>query len=269
MEKTHLFEKLYVFQGNQIPYGELDLIVLSHNGIETTKKFLDHFYKFTDNKFCRLIWIDNGSSDGSVEFLKDFFAQKLKNYVLHFSKENLGVIGGRNLGYNISQMINGRGELFPYLMFLDNDQYVEEGWLEHHLSVLNKGYDMIGVEAWKLSDAFLPILKIPNINYDFSYVGCGGMLIRREVTNRIGIFDEQFNPAYFEDPDFNFRSHDAGFKIGWNCKAKIIHFPHQTLGKMDQTNKHKKLMDSYTKFINKWKHRKPTILKQKDLPEFH
>jgi GT2 family glycosyltransferase len=261
MEKMKIFESGDVFVTTPFPVGEVDLIVLSYNGLGASKKFLEHFSANTNQEICRLIWIDNGSSDGSKEFLNDYFEKNLKNAV------NKGVIGGRNLGYKISQEINGRSSPHKYLMFLDNDQYVYENWLEHHLKILNSGYDLVGVEAWQLNDWYMPMRKISHINETFSYVGCGGMIIRREATDKIGMFDERFNPAYFEDPDFCFKAYDAGFKIGWNCKAKIVHMPHQTLGVSPE--RQKIIISSHSKFRAKWGIRKPPILRQRDLLEFH
>jgi len=67
------------------------------------------------------------------------------------------------------------------------------------------------------------------------------------------MFDERFNPSYFEDPDFNLKSYNAGYKIGWNEHAKIVHFPHQTLGVLPSQEKAKRFGNSIKKFREKWK----------------
>ena len=90
-----------------------------------------------------------------------------------------------------------------------------------------------------------PVKKVEDIRDYFTYVGCGGMLMKRRVPEKIGIFDTRFNPAYFEDPDFSFRAHQAGFKIGWNIAAKLVHLPHQTLGKVNQKDK----VQQFTKIL--------------------
>jgi GT2 family glycosyltransferase len=199
----------------------------------------------------------------------DFFNKNIKNGVLVFSKTNLGVINGRNLLYKISSIINGRGENFEYLMFLDNDQMVFGDWLDHHASVLNSSKaDVAGVEAWLMSPGFMPIENVKTINKSFSYVGCGGMLVKREVVENIGMFDERFNPAYFEDPDFIFRCIEKGYKVAWNIKAKIIHKPHQTLGNIKNNDRIKILQESHKKFCEKWKGKKPPVIKQIKIKEF-
>ena len=112
------------------------------------------------------------------------------------------------------------------------------------------------------------VKKIEDIRDYFTYVGCGGMLMKRKIPEKIGVFDPIFNPAYFEDPDFCFKSHYAGFKIGWNIAAKIVHLPHQTLGKVNQKDKINQFTSSLKKFRNKWKGAKLPIMYQKKLKQF-
>jgi GT2 family glycosyltransferase len=49
------------------------------------------------------------------------------------------------------------------------------------------------------------------------------MLIRRQLIDQIGYFDERFF-AYQEDADYSFQAQKAGWKIVYLPKAQIIHF---------------------------------------------
>ena len=226
------------------------LIVLSYNGIETTKLFMQNLDKNTDQNNIFLIMIDNGSSDGSAEYLTE--ENKNRNNMVYVSStSNLGVIGGRNYAFNMYKNLPNKPE---YLMILDNDQYVQRGWLEHHHSVLQETKStVVGVEAWLMNSRFYPIRRATRPNDPWTYIGCGGMLMRGEVPERLGLFDDRFNPAYFEDPDYCFRIMDDGGKLAWNYKSRIIHFPHQTLGK--NSKKIDIFKNSYTEFCSKWKNR--------------
>ena len=81
------------------------------------------------------------------------------------------------------------------------------------------------------------------------------MMMKKEIPATIGLFDNQFNPCYFEDPDFCFRAFDAGYRIGWNPQAKIVHLAHSTLGTLGQKKKMERFMVSYKKFKEKWRKR--------------
>lgn len=231
-------------------YTKTALVVLSYNGINTTKLFLKNIDDNTDQNNIVLIMIDNGSSDGSAEYL-DQEAKNRPNMVFYSSPINLGVIGGRNYGYRIYESLQKKPE---YLMFLDNDQYVQPGWLEQHHAVLkDTKATVVGVEAWLMNNKFYPVQQCKRPSDPWTYVGCGGMLMLGEVFNRFGMFDERFNPAYFEDPDFCFKILESEGRLAWNYKAKIIHMPHQTLGK--NSKKMEIFRKSYAEFCSKWKNK--------------
>ena len=49
------------------------------------------------------------------------------------------------------------------------------------------------------------------------------MAIRRSVFDTIGLFDEGFYPAYYEECDFCYRAREHGFQIAYVPAAKITH----------------------------------------------
>ena len=251
---------------------EIDIIVLTYNNITATKNFITYLYKNTRKNFG-LILLDNNSTDDTRSYLFDI-AKKYNNITLLFSDTNLGIIDGRNVAYYYSQYFDNKA---PYIIFLDNDQFVQKDWLESYFNFISQGYDVIGIEAWQLRNDFYPIRKITSINYIFNYVGCGGIFIDNKVINNIGMisdayinyidniqkdfkypFDPQFNPFYFEDPDFSFRAFFAGYKIGWNNKKVIYHKPHQLLPTQERRVG---FLGSWSKFSKKWADKPLPILK--------
>ncbi len=194
----------------------IDIIVLTYNNIDSTKKCIDHLYKHTDD--FNLIIVDNNSTDGTVEYLKKL---KQDNLTLFFSQKNVGCVNGRNFAYTLSKDSE-------YICFLDNDQFVLSDWVESYMSYIDKGYDIVGFEGWKMREDFMPYKRV-GVGERYNYVGAGGMFLRRSTIKDIGLFDPDFNPMYAEDPDFCWRSHEAGYKICWNEKRRIIHKPHKLL----------------------------------------
>ena len=49
------------------------------------------------------------------------------------------------------------------------------------------------------------------------------MLIKRAVIDEIGVLDEVFAPAYYEDTDYCFRAREAGFRIVYSPYSEIYH----------------------------------------------
>lgn len=236
------------------------IVVLAHNSIDMSKKFLEALYSNTNNFY--LILIDNASNDGSVEYFLSFYENHKDNMTFVKNEINNGVIGGRNQGYELYKKM-AKDVAGDFLVFLDNDQICQKGWLESHHFFMQEGkYDIIGVEAWLLNSSFWPIRNCKKPGEPFTYVGCGGMMMKREVPEKIGMFDEIFSPCYFEDPDFCIRAIKNGFNIGWNYFAKILHIPHQTLGKINSQKRNFFLKKSHDNFKKKWHNTKLRSLYQ-------
>jgi GT2 family glycosyltransferase len=187
----------------------------------------------------KIVVVDNGSTDGSVEAIKSKFPQ------IHLieSKINLGVAGGRNLGIKyVNEKFN-----YKFILFLDNDIVIEKC----ALSKMVQSFDLnknIGISTPKCLMMNSPgiiayaggmsinlftgiVADIGNGEKDEgqfeqpNFIGaCGGLsLISKNVINDIGIFDERFNPYGWEDVDFSIRARKKGFKIIYNPKAIVYH----------------------------------------------
>ena len=193
------------------------ILVLTYNNLEATKKCIEKIYSNTKSEF-NLFILDNNSTDGTIDYLDSLFYENLNVFL---NVKNEGIINGRNKLWDIS---HNDGD-YDYFCFLDNDQFVKDGWDDAYLELM-KDYDVVGTEAWQMKSNFQPTRRIKNKSEHFSYVGCGGMMIRREVIENIGLFDVQFNPFYFEDPDFCFRAIQNGYKMGWCSNDVIRHQKH-------------------------------------------
>lgn len=234
-----------------------DIVCLVHNNLPVTKRFVDSLFENTEN--FRLIFVDNGSDKETSDYLKD--GSGAGKWDLIRSEINLGVIKGRNLGATHVRA--------GFFMNIDNDQFPQrKDWLFKLHSLMNEGYDVTGVEAWLLSPPnkdsnvvingqsvnrpYFPIKRCTKIGDKFSYIGCGGMLIRKLVYDRLGLFDERFGHAFFEDPDFGFRCIQNGIKLGWCHDSPVLHLAHQTIGKQNMFSKHEQFMKSWDAFYKKW-----------------
>lgn len=114
----------------------IDLFVMTYDTIDVTKDFIKSLYSNTSREDFHLILLDNGSRDGTEEYLKSFH-EKEDNISIIINDKNDGPMIGRNKCYDYCKTCKQS----PLIAFLDNDQFVKRDWLPHHLKVLKNGND--------------------------------------------------------------------------------------------------------------------------------
>jgi len=223
-----------------------DIVVLSYNNRKITEKCLIHLYKNTKNFHIYLV--DNKSKDDTISFIK---GKNYDNLTLIENDKNSGVAGGRNIGVKA-----GNSE---YVICLDNDQFATcPNWLHELFAIHEKGYDMVGVDAWEMHPPtykmrpYFPKKRCETKFDKFSYVGGGGTLIPRKIFEEVDFFDDYYSPAYFEDSDFFFKASQSGYNAAWHFKNKILHLGHQTLGVQKDYSLNSQFQKSYKYFVEKW-----------------
>ncbi len=182
-----------------------------------------------------IILVDNGSEDGSAEYLGEKFP-KLKIIAL---KKNLGFAGGVNAG--IKEALKNNSE---YITLLNNDVVVEESWVQALANMLGED-DSIGAVTGKL--LFKDGKEVDNTGDEYSIWGltiardrgiktkelsrsegevfgacAGAAMYRAKVFKEVGLFDEKFF-AYYEDSDLNFRMQLAGWETRYEPTAVAYH----------------------------------------------
>lgn len=179
-----------------------------------------------------IIVVDNASTDGSVDFIKMRFPE-VKLIVI---ERNLGFGGGNNIGIQASQ---GR-----YILVVNNDACLDPACIEELKRCIEKN-ERYGACASKIllkgEDGLIDsagILVFPDGlsigrgrlemggRYDeegevFFSSGCASLL-RREMLDDIGLFDEDFF-AYADETDMGWRAQLAGWKCTYNPKAVVYH----------------------------------------------
>ena len=210
------------------------IIVLNWNGKEVLEECLQSIEKL-DYPNYEVIVVDNGSTDGSQDMVKNKFSY---DHLIE-NGMNLGWGGGMNVGVEYAMNKDAN-----YAFILDNDIIVDEHCLSELVKAAESSQD-IGIagpkilfyhepnKIWYIGGAIdLKKGRNPQIahgeidkgQYDkkreIDYTGI--FLLKRCVIEKEGAFDTRFF-VYYEDADYCLRAQRAGFKICYIPKAKVWH----------------------------------------------
>ena len=233
---------------------ELSVIILSYNTKELLEKCLNSLVLSIKYHVLRaeIIAVDNGSTDGSVEMVKETIIHNTK-YNIHLieNQNNLGFAKGNNVG-----LTQATGK---YILFLNSDTEVFPGSLSEAVDFM-KNHPGVGAltaktlladgkmdpdchrgfpTPWASITYFLGLEKLfpksrlfgqyhkffldLNINHEIDAGAGAFMLIPRKVIDKIGAWDESYF-FYGEDLDFNYRIKKAGFKVMFFAKPLLKHY---------------------------------------------
>ena len=211
--------------------------ILSHGRANLTIRCVRHLESFC---FGQIRVLDNGSEADEFLFLRDNLPKSAR---LMRSDVNLGITQGR-----IRMADDAFSSCADMVIFLDNDQFPSAGAIEAYKHI-GDGC-ILGAEAWYMNQAFRPVRKIDNHCEQFTYIGCGGMAVRKDIWSALGGFDSQFSPYYFEDPDFCLRFVESGREMRVMRPHEMKHEAHSTLGvKRDRMSM---FLANYQRFHKKW-----------------
>jgi GT2 family glycosyltransferase len=233
------------------------LMMVTYDRLDLTKKTVAALSSSTKHPFS-LVIVDNGSSDGTPEYLKKLKLASsmmapgrdkdpLKEVELILLPENKGIAIGRNLA------LKKADELKPtWYCTIDNDVQLPNGWLEDSIKILesNKGYGAIGVNFEPKSYPLVTHNGCVFQDKPAGNLGTACMVFRKQLHQMIGFFNTEYNKYGLEDSDFGIRARVANFKMGYVEKMGI-HLGEDN-GEVNEyrkfkTQQHDELVDAFKK----------------------
>ncbi len=209
------------------------IIILNYNGKLFLENCIKSIIKNTKQRY-EIIVVDNKSPDNSGEF----FERKFPNCNFILNNENVGVPKGLNIGIQ-----NAKGE---FLVFLNNDLIVDEGWLDaFYLAYERFGDALYQPKSLKMNNSkqidgvgnMINLFgfgfsrgkgetdsgKYDNKIEEITYASGTCMFLPKKIINEIGKFDEKLF-AYHEELDLGWRARLFGYKSYYVSNALIHHF---------------------------------------------
>lgn len=226
---------------------DLSIIIVNYNVKEFLQNLLHSLQKAVQNISHEIIVVDNASDDGSIEFIREKFS-----YVqLISNKTNLGFSKANNEGLKIA-----KGK---YLLLINPDTIVSEDTISKMIQFFNN-HDDAGLAGCKILNpdgslqlacrrsfpgpwtsfckvtglsTLFPKSKLfarynltyldENETYEVDAISGSFMMMKKEVYEKVGGFDEQFF-MYGEDLDLCYRIQQNGYKVYYYPGTQIIHY---------------------------------------------
>ena len=226
---------------------ELAIIIVSYNVRDFLEQALVSIKKALGTISSEIWVVDNASTDNTVGFVKRDFPEVR----LIENKKNVGFAAANNI---VLKKSNAK-----YFCLINPDTIVQEDTFSTLLTFLkeNERAGMVGCKILNpngtlqlacrrsFPTAWVAFCKITGLSqlfpksrtfgrYNLTYldpdstssveaISGSFMMVRREVVEKVGLLDEQFF-MYGEDLDWCYRIQQAGWKIYYLPKTKIIHF---------------------------------------------
>jgi GT2 family glycosyltransferase len=210
------------------------ILLLTWNGVDYTRACLESLRCHTVfDERTRLLVIDNGSSDGTLPYLR-----RLDWITLIENGKNLGFVRGNNVGIKAAPPDSD-------ILLLNNDTVIEQdGWLDELQRVAYSAAD-VGIVGCRMvlpdgrflhAGAYMPLdsfwgQQIGSLEKDVNQYALNRTVdsvigacfyIKRVVIDKIGGLNEAFF-SYFEDTDYCFQAAEVGFRTLCAGDVTIIH----------------------------------------------
>lgn len=215
----------------------VSVILVNYNGRKYNDKCIRSVLNSTVKEHIRIIVLDNASTDGSLEELKDHWGGHSQVQIVSL-EENYGFSRANNEGIRMSAEQGAE-----YFLLLNNDTEIETDAIEHMLKchLETKGivvpkilYSDRKDKIWCAGGDFTPIIRKPvqrglnsrdkgqfehNEKCEFAN-GCA-MFLSKDIIERNGYLDERFF-LYYEDTEYSMRALARDIPI-WYCAQAVVY----------------------------------------------
>jgi hypothetical protein len=183
--------------------------ILSFNRKDDLRITLQKVFE-QDYKNIEVIVVDNHSTDGTVEMVKNDYPAV---HVIELT-QNIG-IAGWNEGFKAAQ-----GE---YVLVLDDDSYPELNSIHSAVMSIQSKED-VGIVAFNIINGISNLSETEGHYFkekNLTFIGCGALL-KKSVFDKVGRFNSDLF-VYVHEREYCVRMIDQGFHILYDSNAIVIH----------------------------------------------
>ncbi|MEM1411352.1 MAG: glycosyltransferase [Pseudomonadota bacterium] len=239
----------------------VSIIIPAYNHLAHTAACLRSLASTRCDTAFEVIVLDDASSDETPALLAE-----LPGLRFFRNEQNLGFIGTCNRGAEAA-----RGD---YVLFLNNDTQVTDGWLDALEATFRERPDagLVGARlvypdgtlqecggmvfsdgsGWNYGRGDDPDRPEYQALREVDYCSGACVMLRRDLFSELGGFDRHYAPAYYEDTDLAFKVREAGLKVYVQPRATIVHFEGVTSGTDLSSGTKRYQAVNREKFLERW-----------------
>jgi GT2 family glycosyltransferase/glycosyltransferase involved in cell wall biosynthesis len=242
----------------------VSIIIPVHNKIELTLDCILSIVSGASGIAYEIIVMDDASNDRTAVVFK---FNKIKGLRYFRNVANKGFVISCN---EAAKKAKGK-----YLIFLNNDTKVHSGWIENLLSTFTI-FPNAGMAGSKLifpngklqeaggviaSDGSAenygrdddPQNYLYNYVREVDYVSGACIMLPKSLWESVGGFENQYQPAYYEDVDLAYKLRQAGYQVFYQPFSQITHFEGGTNGKELSDGVKRYQVINQKRFFETWK----------------
>ncbi len=241
----------------------VSVIILNYNHADTTLECLDALELARSPLIREIIVVDNGSIPEDVAILRA--RRRRSDFVLVEVGINRFFSEGNNIGAGFAH-----GD---YIVFLNNDAFVEPGWIEALADCMRADPTVAAVgpmflypdgRIQEVGSVALPTGDIVQVGkgsvwgpdhfdtactVDFCSAAC--LMMRRADFVKVGGFGFEWEPAYYEDVDLCLKLWTQCGKVKVNPAARVVHIESKTTS--DRALQLQNISEiNRARFVEKW-----------------
>jgi GT2 family glycosyltransferase/glycosyltransferase involved in cell wall biosynthesis len=243
---------------------EVSILIVNWNAAPLTLECVRQIWSHTEGTTYEIVIADNGSAPSDV--------RKLRQLGSGVRLLELGC----NRYFGEANNIAAEAARGRYLCLLNNDAFVQPGWLPALVKALEEKPE-IGVagpmflnpdgsvqEAGATIDAEGHPVRLGRGQKQSAaeisaprfvdYISAAALLLSRALFLEAGGFDLAYEPAYYEDTDLCFKIQALGRKIRYCPEAKVIHLEGQSANNNPVAQARRKALGNLnrSKFVSRW-----------------